>query len=214
MIKPLRRSSLVLWAFLLALMALAGCQSSPAASQPDSSGKSSTPLPNPPAVVEPTATLLPLDTPTQISKAAWAISTDMAGGVKYSFRYPSATWTADLTYCGPEAQDDAKDARSGFGIPAGCAVTDLLVGQKVQDVGQVTGERLTINGKRAVRHIESNPPSGMASRIYTVLVYDADGTPLFGFSTSLGPGTHVEAQEKITSTLNEIAGTITVEKQP
>lgn len=211
---PLRRSPLVLWALLVALVALAGCQTSPAASQPDPSGKSSTPLPNPPAVVEPTATLLPLDTPTPADKDTWAVSTDTAGGVKYSFRYPSATWTADLTYCGPEAKGDAKDARSGFGIPAGCAVTDLLVGQKARDVGQLSGESLTINGKRAVRHIETGPPSGMASRIYTVLVFDADGAPLFGFSTSIGPGTHIEAQEKITSMLNEIASTITVEKQP
>ena len=90
----------------------------------------------------------------------------------------------------------------------------MLVGQKAKDVGQLSGESLTINGKRAIRHIESDPPSGMASRIYTVLVYDADGMPLFGFSTSIGPGTSVEAQEKITSMLNEIAGTITVEKQP
>jgi hypothetical protein len=139
---------------------------------------------------------------------------DTAGGVKYSFRYPSPTWTADLTYCGPEAQSDAKDVGSGFGIPAGCAVTDILVGQKIKDVGQLSGESMTINGKRAIRHIESTPRSGMASRIYTVLVYGTDGMPLFGFSTSIGPGTTVEAQEKITSTLNEIAGTITVEKQP
>jgi hypothetical protein len=214
LIMPLRRRSLVLWVLLLALVALAGCQTSPAASQPDGSGKPGTPLPNPPAVVEPTATLLPHDTPTPTGKDTWAVSTDTAGGVKYSFRYPSATWTADLTYCGPEAQGDARDARAGFGIPAGCAVTDLLVGQKAKDVGQLSGESLTINGKRAVRHIEASPPSGMASRVYTVLVYDADGTPLFGFSTSIGPGTSVEAQEKITSMLNEIAGTITVEKQP
>jgi hypothetical protein len=195
-------------------MTLGGCQTSPTASQPDPSGKTNTPLPNPPAVVAPTATLLPLDTPTPIGKDSWAISTDTAGGVKYSFRYPSAAWTDDLTYCVPEAQSDAKDAGSGFGIPAGCAVTDLLVGQKAKDVSQLSGESLTINGKRAVRHIESAPPSGMASRIYTVLVYGTDGTPLFGFSTSIGPGTTVEAQEKITSMLNEIAVTITVEKQP
>ncbi|HEX9987802.1 MAG TPA: hypothetical protein VGE45_04890 [Chloroflexia bacterium] len=211
---PRHRRSLVLWALLAVLMALAGCQTSPAASQPEPDGKSSTPLPNPPAVVEPTATLLPLDTPTPTDKDTWAVSRDTAGGVRYSFRYPSSTWTADLTYCGLEAKSTAKDARSGFGIPAGCAVTDLLVGQKAKDVGQLSGESLTINGKRAIMNIESNPPSGMASRIYTVLVYDADGTPLFGFSTSIGPGTHVEAQENITSMLNEIAGTITVEKQP
>lgn len=210
---PLRRSPLVLWVLLVALVALAGCQTSPAASQPDPSGKTGTPLPNPPAVAESTATLLPLDTPTPEGKDTWAISTDTVGGVRYSFRYPPA-WTADLTYCAPEAKGTAKDARSGFGIPAGCAVTDLLVGQKAHDVGQLSGETLTIDGKRAGKHIESNPPSGMASRIYTVLLYDADGTPLFGFSTSVGPGTHIEAQEKITFMLHEIAGTITVEKQP
>jgi hypothetical protein len=214
LIMPLRRSPLVLWVLLMALVALAGCQTSPAASQPDPNGKSSTPLPNPPAVVAPTATILPPDAPTPADKDTWAVSTDTVGGVKYSFRYPSATWTADLTYCTPEAQGDAKDARSGFGIPGGCAVTDLLVGRKAKDVGQLSGEGLTINGKRAVRQIESNPPSGMASRIYTVLVYDAEGAPLFGFSTSIGPGTSVEAQENMTSMLNEIAGTITVEKQP
>jgi hypothetical protein len=50
----------------------------------------------------------------------------------------------------------------------------------------------------------------MASRIYTVMIYDGTGQPLFGFATSIGPGTDTATQNNITAMLDQIASTLTV----
>ena len=188
------------WLLVGALLALAGCQQSPGTSQPQGGGNPGSSLRNLPAVTQ--ATPSPM-------RAGWGKSRQAVGNITYSFEYPPTDWTADLSYCAPEA---TKGESGHFDIPAACAVTEILVGQKARDLGQLPGQPLTINGKRSIKHVDTKPKSDLASRIYTVMVYDDDGTPLFGFSTSIGRGTHVERQEMITADLDLIAGTVSVER--
>jgi hypothetical protein len=168
----------------------------------------------PPAVVDavPTAPSRVQPTPNGGAPApggtaSWKTVQRSAGGVTYSYRYPPG-WAADLSYCAPGAARTA----SGNELPARCASTDILVGQKAKDMGNLTGFSVTINGKQAIKQIDDNPRNGMASRIYTLLVYDATGIPLVGFSTSIGPGTDEATRNSVTATLDKVAATLVVRK--
>jgi hypothetical protein len=168
---------------------------------------------NPPAVTEATITVPPkTDGGEQGEQAAsagdvstWKQVTRTAGDVTYSHRYPPG-WTADLSYCAP----GAARTMTGGELPPRCASTDILVGQKAADVATIQGENISLNGKQAVKQINKEPRNGMASRIYTVVIYDAAGGPLMGFSTSIGPGTDEATQNNITAMLDQVAGTLTV----
>jgi hypothetical protein len=140
--------------------------------------------------------------------SSWEIVERTVGDLTYSYKYP-AGWSADLAYCAPGA---ARNAGSNE-LPARCAATDMLVGQKAKDVGTLRGGNVTnlvIDGKQATRQLVDNPRNGMASSIYTVMLYDGTGAPLMGFSTSIGPGTDTATQNNITATLDMIAATLTV----
>jgi hypothetical protein len=172
------------------------------------------PFTNPPAVAEAVPTSAPEARPNPngsepgVDVTSWKLTQRTAGDVTYSYRYP-ANWSADLAYCAPGAARTA----SGSELPARCASTDILVGQKARDVGVLTRgdiSRLIIDGKEAVRQVDSYPRNGMASRIYTVLLYDDAGEPIVGFSTAIGPGSDEATQNSITATLDKIAATITV----
>lgn len=204
-----------LLALLTAAFGLVGCQSSPQAAQPGAGDKGSvsTPLPNPPAIGEPTSTPLPggKGAPPASDTSTWTLREGTLDGVRYSYRYPpGGEWRADLSYCAPEAKDTSK---SGSHLHGGCASTDILVGQKARDVGQLSGQETLLGGKRAVKQIDIRPRNVLTARIYTVLVYDPDGAPLFGFSTSIGYGTTPQRQQWITDRLDEVAATLSVEKQ-
>jgi hypothetical protein len=86
------------------------------------------------------------------------------------------------------------------------------VGQKARDIGTITGENITLSGKQAVKQINRTPRNGQAELIYTLLVYDATGVPLAGFSSSIGPGTDTATMNNIVSLLDQIAGTFVVER--
>jgi hypothetical protein len=137
--------------------------------------------------------------------ANWKTAQHNEGGLSYSYLYPPG-WTADLSYC---AAGSARNATSNE-LPAGCVSTDILLGQKAIDIGTLTGDSLTINGKQAVRQLSDNPRNSMASRIYTLMMYDATGAPLLGFSSSIGPGTDEATRNNITDVLDKIAATLTV----
>ena len=190
---------------LVALLALAACQS-PAGAPLGDSGKPGTPLPNPPAVTEPTVTAPPAKTDT------WPLAEGSIDGVRYSYRYPPG-WTADLTYCVPGAKPGAEE--DGH-LPAGCVSTDFLVGQKALDVAQLLDNGSVrgnpgSSGKSVVTHIERDPPNVLVSRIYTVLVYES-GAPVFGFSSMIGANTEAAAQDEITTMLNGVVSTLNVER--
>lgn len=200
---------------LVAALWLAGCQASPQATQPEPGGKAplNTSLPNPPAVGEPTATSLPRGkgTPSALDTSLWTLSEGTLQGVRYSFRYPpDGEWQANLSYCAPEAKDLSKN---GSNLSGGCASTDILVGQKARDVGQLVGREMLLNGKRAVKEIDIRPRNSSLARMYTVLLYDVDGAPLFGFSTAIGYGTTGERRQWITDRLEGVASTLTAERQ-
>jgi hypothetical protein len=165
---------------------------------------------DPPAVTEATIAVPtkiegsePAANPGDVS--TWKQVTRTGGGVTYSYRYPPG-WTAELAYCAP----GAARTMTGGELPARCASTDILVGQKAADVATIQGENISLNGKQAVKQINKEPRNGMASRIYTVIVFDAAGGPLMGFSTSIGPGTDDATQNNITAMLDQVAGTLTV----
>jgi hypothetical protein len=165
---------------------------------------------NPPAVTEATVTTPPKTEGDEQAAAAgdvstWKQVTRTAEGVTYSYRYPPG-WTAELSYCAP----GAARTMTGGELPARCASTDILVGQKVADVATIQGENISLSGKQAVKQVNKEPRNGMASRIYTVIVFDAAGGPLMGFSTSIGPGTDDATQNNITAMLDQVAGTLTV----
>jgi hypothetical protein len=165
---------------------------------------------DPPAVTEATVAVPPKTegaeqaaNPGDVS--TWKQVTRTAGAITYSYRYPPG-WTAELAYCAP----GAARTMTGGELPARCASTDILVGQKAADVATIQGENISLNGKQAVKQINKEPRNGMASRIYTVIVFDAAGGPLMGFSTSIGPGTDDATQNNITVMLDQVAGTLTV----
>ena len=155
-------------------------------------------LPNLPAVTQ--ASLL-ADT------ASWPVASGSVDSVTYSFHYPP-TWNASLLYCAPGAGNNHKE---GGHLPTGCASTDILVGQKARDTGRLSGSTLSIGGKTARRAIESHPANVLVSQVYTTMVYDAAGTPLFGFTTQIGPATDKATLDAITATLDTMASTIKVE---
>ena len=174
---------------IMGLVLLAGCGSETAAPQT-----------NPPAVVE--------AAPTASGSNSWPVVERTANGLTYSYRYPGG-WTSDLFYCAPGAARSA----SGNELPARCASTDILVGQKASDIVPLRGGAITnliIDGKQAQKQIDDHPRNGMASRIYTVMVFDGTGQPLVGFATSIGPGTDAATQNNITAALDNIAATLTV----
>ena len=165
---------------------------------------------NPPAVTEATATTPPKTEGAEQAAApgdvsTWKQVTRTAEGVTYSYRYPPG-WTAELSYCAP----GAARTMTGGELPARCASTDILVGQKAADVATIQGENISLSGKQAVKQVNKEPRNGMASRIYTVVVFDAAGGPLMGFSTSIGPGTDDATQNNITAMLDQVAGTLII----
>jgi hypothetical protein len=177
-----------------------------------SASKTAAPV-NPPAVTEATVTV-----PTKNEESApaeqtaspgdvstWKQVTRTASDVTYSYRYPPG-WTPELSYCAP----GAARTMTGGELPPRCASTDILVGQKAADVATIIGENISLNGKQAVKQINKEPRNGMASRIYTVVVFDASGGPLMGFSTSIGPGTDDATQNNITAMLDQVAGTLII----
>lgn len=140
--------------------------------------------------------------------SSWPVAHGNVGGVTYSFHYPS-NWTSTLLYCAPGASSKSKE---GGHLPTGCASTDILVGQKARDVGRLaTGAPLSIGGKNALRAIEKQPANGLVSLVYTTMVYDASGAPLFGFTTQVGPSTDRATLDAITATLDTMASTIRAE---
>jgi hypothetical protein len=151
---------------------------------------------------EPSATPLP----GRGDISSWPLYEATLEGVHYNYRYPPE-WSSGLTYCAPGV--DKSEAEGGH-LPAGCVSTDILVGRKARDVGQLSGELLTIDGKRAVKQIDTAPPNVLVSGIYTLLVYGNDGAPLLGLSAMIGANTDVATQEEIIFTLDRIAGTLKV----
>jgi hypothetical protein len=156
---------------------------------------------NPPAVAKQA-----LGASLSSDTSSWPAANGSVDGVSYTFRYPS-TWNRHLIYCAPGAERDVE----GGHLPSGCASTDVLVGQKAKDIGLLPGDSLTIGGKSARRLITDQSPNVLVSRIYTTMVYDAAGTPLFGFTTQIGAGTDQASLDAITATLDAMAGTIKVE---
>jgi len=138
--------------------------------------------------------------------ASWPTVKGSAEGVTYSFRYPP-TWDKSLIFCAPGAVKELEGAH----LPANCASTDLLVGQKARDVGSLPGESFQVSGKSSRRSISDQPANVLVSRIYTVMVYDNSGTPLFGFSTQIGAGTDASNLAAITTSLDAMVSTIKVE---
>jgi hypothetical protein len=190
------------------VVGLAGC--GPAAKSGTVPGSAmGAPAANPPSVAQPVPTSVAGVASTPVAPmgdtAGWKTSQHTAGTLTYSYLYP-AGWTPDLSYC---AAGSAMNGTSNE-LPAGCVSTDILFGQKAADLGTLSGESLTINGKQAVKQITDNPRNTMASRIYTLMLYDATGAPLVGFSSSIGPGTDEATQTSITDILDKIAATLTV----
>jgi hypothetical protein len=197
------RAGITVCALIAAVALLAACQAPPATSL-DGTAAEGEQLPPP-------ASLIPAMTTGQATAgtSSWAAHRRTLDGVTFSYRYPPG-WSEDLVYC---ASDARKDAHEGHLHP-GCATTDILVGQKARDVGQLSGETLTIDGKRAVRQLVTQPPNVLTARIYTLMVYAPDGAPLFGFSSFIGAGTGKAAQEAITAALDDVASTLEVEWVP
>lgn len=234
-----RRHTLFLTLLAVLAVALAGCQSGggtgsqPQPSKGDSQGQSL------PAITEPTATPSPVPpTPTTATfptsnpngssvpptpttpesqaaagPSAWTMHNRTgADGTSLSYRYPP-TWTQDLTYC-----PSAKNTNQGLGshLPAGCASTDFLFGQKVKDVASgikpSQSKAVIAGGKQMVTQVDTPIDTSKASSTFTMLVYDESNTPISGFVTYIGPGTSDADSRAILATLDGIASTVTVEK--
>lgn len=222
-----RTNRLRLLLFALAAVILSGCGTvglnvgtQPQASQGGSSRASLQAVTQPtatPATPAPTLTSragsTPTSTPTSTSagnQSTWRRKSQAtSGGVSYSYSYPP-TWTAELVYCPNSTQ------QMGSHLPPGCASTDFLTGQKAQDVASslrpAAGKKMTLAGKQAVSEVSTTQKSGQSARVYTVMVYDDSGAPLFGFVTNIGPGTSEAEQQTILATLDGITATLSVEK--
>lgn len=199
-------------ALLLVLLALSACGTPTPSPRPVD-------VPTPVAQV-PQLTDTPISTPTPavqssgsgtggaaVDVSTWPQVSHTTGGTSYSYRYPPG-WTPDLSYCAPGAARNA----SGTLLPARCASTDILVGQKAKDLGTLKGNNITLDGKQAIKQVDRAPRNGQAELIYTVLVYDPSGIPLAGFSTSIGPGTDAATVTNIVSVLDQITSTLVVDR--
>jgi hypothetical protein len=135
-----------------------------------------------------------------------------ANGTRLSYRYPP-TWTEDLTYCPAE-----KNTNQGLGshLPPGCASTDFLFGQKAAGVAPSIkpseSNTRSAGDMRVVTQVDTPIDTSKASSTYTVLVYNASGTPVSGFVTYIGPGTSDADSKAIMAILDDLASTVTVEK--
>lgn len=230
-----------LYLILIALMsaALAGCGSAggtgsqPQSSKGEGQGQTLPAVTEPtqmPSPVPPTATTGPLPangpadgtgepTPTTPESQAAAgpsmwtqHSRTGADGTRLSYRYPP-TWTEDLTYCPAE-----KNTNQGLGshLPPGCASTDFLFGQKVAGVAPSIkpseSKSRNAGNMRVVTQVDTPIDTSKASSSFTVLVYNASGTPVSGFVTYIGPGTSDADSKAIMAILDDLAATVTVEK--
>ncbi len=206
MYRPITRSALV---YLLLIMSASGAlfgwavgrvAGVSAHATTDGQTGASLSVPNAPAV---TQALLTSDT------LLWPVASGNVEGVTYSFHYPT-NWTSSLLYCAPISSN--KNSKEGGHLPTGCASTDILVGQKAIDIGRIaSGSTLIIDGKSARRSIQTHPANDLVSQVYTTMVYSASGTPLFGFTTQVGPATDRATLDAITAALDAMAGTIQVE---
>ena len=191
----LRIRKSVLWAAVGGLIVLGGCQSGPS-----DSGQGGAFLPHAAAMVQ---------QPAKLDSSTWPVAQGTLDGVAYSYKYPVG-WSESLTYCAPGA------ARAGEGeahLPKGCVSTDFLVGAKARDVGRINGDALEVNGKAAMRVVDTAPPNVLVSRVYTLMVYESDGSALFGLVTMVGPDTEQAVQDEVTAKMDEVAATLRVEKQ-
>lgn len=216
-VQLLRRAISPVTMLILFALVLSACS----APQPTPTPQAAqTTIPNSPVIAESTAIAPPpggaqaqgntgVSSLTSLGDVStWKTTQNTLGNITYSYRYPPG-WGADLSYCAPGAARTA----SGNELPARCAATDILVGQKAKDVGPLTGQNITLNGKQAVKQINANLRNGQASRIYTVMVFDATGVPLMGFTTAIGPATDQATQTSITATLDAVASTLLVSKK-
>jgi len=147
--------------------------------------------------------------PAKLDSSTWPVAQGTLDGVTYSFKYPTG-WSESLTYCAPGA---AKAGEGEAHLPKGCVSTDFLVGAKARDVGRINGDALDLNGKAAVRVVDSEPPNVLVSRVYTLMVYGSDGAALFGLVTMIGPNTEQAVQDEVTAKMDEVAATLRVEKR-
>lgn len=189
----------VLWGAVGGLLLLGGCQSGPSDSGRASSGGEDASLPYAAAISE---------QPAKLDSSTWAVAQGTLDGVTYSYKYPVG-WSESLTYCAPGA---AKAGEGEAHLPKGCVSTDFLVGKKARDVGRVNGDALDVNGRAAVRVVDTEPPNVLVSRVYTLMVYGSDESALFGFVTMIGPDTERAVQDEVTAKLDEVAATLRVEK--
>jgi hypothetical protein len=189
----IRKSAL--WWAVSGLLVLGGCQSGPASNR-----ESDASVPYAAAVVAKTE---------KPDSTSWPLAQGTLDGVTYSFKYPEG-WGETLTYCAPGA---AKAGEGEAHLPAGCVSTDFLVGKKARDVGRISGEPLVVNGKSAVRVVDSSPDNVLVSRIYTLMVYDSDGSALFGLVSMVGPNTTQAVQDDVAAKLSEVTATLHVEKR-
>ncbi len=136
----------ILWAAVGGLLVLGGCQSGPSASGPANSEAGSASLPHAAAMVV---------QPAKLDSSGWPVAQGTLDGVTYSYKYP-AGWSESLTYCAPGA---AKAGEGEAHLPTGCVSTDFLIGKKARDVGRINGDALDLNGKAAVRVVDSKPPN-------------------------------------------------------
>lgn len=197
--RRIRKSAL--WAAVGGLLVLGGCQSGPSDSGRANITDDDASLPHAAAMVA---------QPVKLDSSAWPVAQGTLAGVTYSYKYP-AGWSESLTYCAPGA---AKAAEGEAHLPKGCVSTDFLVGKKARDVGRINGDTLDVNGKAAVRVVDTEPPNVLVSRIYTLMVYGSDGSALFGLVTMVGPNTEQAIQDNVIARMDEVAATLRVDKQP
>lgn len=189
----------MLWAACVGLLVVGGCQPGSSESGLGSDGAAVASLPYAAAVSA---------SQGKVDSSMWPVARGTLDGVTYNFKYP-ADWSEGLTYCAPGA---AKAGEGEAHLPTGCVSTDFLAGKKARDVGRIAGEALDVGGKTGVRMIESAPSNVLVSRVYTLMVYESDGAPLFGLVTMVGPDTSRAVQEEITASLDAVAATLRVEK--
>ena len=156
-LSPKMRRSIIVAAFLpLLSLTLSACGTPTAVPKPFDvptpiGQATDTPAPQPTTTAGQPSAGDPGTTPPA-GTASWSQASHTVGGTTYSYSYPPG-WTPDLSYCAPGA------ARNALGsvLPAGCASTDILVGQKARDVGTLTGDNITIDGKQAIKQVNQGP---------------------------------------------------------
>lgn len=127
-------------------------------------------------------------------------------GLVFSFKYPaSLSWQGSpFHYCLVQPTEI-----SGFAVPPGCVTMDIIGRQSAMVLKtQISGETISVAGHRAIREIQDKSETSLGERIYTTLLCDKEGEPVFSVVAYFGIGTDSSTLDSLTQIVDQVLSTV------